>query len=210
MAKNDTTPENDSGAPSSWPGLAWRVLMNAKALLSALSVLLIGYVGLRMAGFDVLPPVLAKFGVTTVGRTLDISGSWKYRCTSIGTPFYGWGGTARIRQEVTPYGIQWKLYGQRLWETKGDESGKKTTLALPTPYAWETNWGAITPEPAVRFSYRISTNEGTIEGYAYGDIKETGGIPQTIMGKFYQLPPYKPIHGTLELKRMVNDSDTTW
>lgn len=196
--------------PQSWPEFVSLVLTNPKVFLALLVLLVLLYVLLRAAGYDVLPPLLAKLGLKTVKRNIDISGDWKYRCTVIGGPFCEWGGTASIRQEVTAYGIQWKLFGQRLWENEECEPANKVTRPLPTAYPWETNWGIITPEPSVRFGYRITTAEGTIEGHAYGDIKYSRGKPQVIVGKFYQLPPYKPVHGKLEFERILNESETSW
>lgn len=148
-----------------------------------------------------LKPALAK---------VSISGNWKYKCTVIGGPFHEWGGTAKITQETTPFGVQWRLSGQRLWETTTNASGKKTTTQLQTPYPWESNWGVITSEPGVRYGYRIATADGEIEGYAYGDIITSEGQADTIVGKFYELPPVKPQHGKMEFRRMINSSDTGW
>lgn len=194
---------------SFWDFLRW-LLLRPKVSAALLAVVVVVYVGLRVAGYDLIPPLLAKLGMTTVSRRLNISGDWKYRCTVIGGPFHEWGGRVRISQETTGYGVQWKLYGQRLWETTTDDSGKQKTQQLPTSYPWETNWGVITAEPSVRFTYRISTADGTIEGYSYGEIEETAGVPDRIVGKFYQLPPYEPVHGRLDFRRMINASDLSW
>ncbi len=199
-----TTP---NAPPSSWPMFWWRVIRDPKAVLTVLLVATAVYVGLRIAGYDIVPPLLARLGVSTIARNLDISGEWEYRCTVIGSPFYEWGGIATIRQEATPYGIQWKLFGQRLWDTKSDESGNRISRDLPTPVPWETNWGIVTSEPAVRYAYRITNEEGTIEGYAYGDIAGSTGRPDQLTGKFYQLPPYKALHGRMEFRRIVNHTD---
>ena len=179
----------------------------AVALLIAASFIAFGIYDNRQV--DLWPPRIHPRSERPVLK-FDISGDWKYKCTVIGTPFNEWGGTVEIKQETTPFEVQWKLFGQRLWEATAGVSGNKTTHQLPTPYPWETNWGTITSEPAVRFAYRIATAEGTIEGYAYGEIKESEEKPDVIIGKFYQLPPYKPVHGKLEFRRMLNSSDISW
>jgi|tagenome__1003787_1003787.scaffolds.fasta_scaffold20891541_3 hypothetical protein len=212
QGKAATTPKRkrDNNEPNSLFGLIWKILRDWKTLLTVLILAIVIYLGLRFAGYDILPPLLTKLGVSTVHRALDISGRWKYRCTEIGTPFYEWGGTVTAYERATPYGIQWSLYGQRLWESTTDATGKRMTEDLPTPYPWQTNWGVVTAEPAVRYGYIITTSEGTIEGYAYGDIENSTGRADRIIGKFYQLPPYKPSHGRMEFRRMVDASDTKW
>lgn len=194
-------------APSSWPSFVWRILNEPRMLIIILSLVLVVYIGLRIVGYDVLPPILSRLGISPVAVSMDISGKWKYKCAVIGGSFREWGGTATIRQEATPYGIEWKLYGQRFWTTTADEAGKKHTDTLATPFPWETIWGVITPEPAMRFAYRIDTDNGKIEGYAFGDIQESNGKPNQIIGKFYHLPPSSPLHGRMEMRRMVNDGD---
>jgi len=179
----------------------------ASALLIAAGFIAFGIYDNRQV--DLWPPKIHSRSEQSAS-VFDISGDWKYKCTVVGTPFTEWGGTAKIKQDNTPSGVQWKLFGERLWETSADTSGSRTTVHLPTPYQWETNWGVVTSEPAVRFGYRIATAEGTIEGYAYGSIKLLEGKPDAFIGKFFQLPPYKAVHGKLEFRRMVNSADTTW
>lgn len=139
----------------------------------------------------------------TLDVSLDLAGEWKYKCTAIGGDFYEWGGIATTRQEATPYGIQFELSGDRQWEKKADESGAMITSTLPTPYYWKTNWGAITQGRVVRFAYGIKGDGPTIEGYAFGDIKESKGRPEHIVGQFFQLPPHKALHGRLEFDRTL-------
>lgn len=201
-----TSPEKNS--PNSWPALVWK-FCEPRRLIIIISLVLVVYVALRISGHDVLPPILSKIGISPVAASMDISGKWKYKCTVIGTPFLEWGGAATIRQESTPYGIQWKLYGQRFWKTTVDESGNKHTENLLTPFPWETIWGVITPEPAMRFAYIIDIGNVKVEGYAYGDIQESNGRPNRIIGKFYHLPPSLPLHGRMEMRR-INDGDAEW
>jgi hypothetical protein len=142
---------------------------------------------------------------------ISISGNWKYRCTVIGGALHEWGGTAIITQETTPFGLQWKLNGQREWERTVDVStAKASTTQLPTPYPWESKWGIITSEPAMRYGYSIATAKGEIDGYGYGAINSSQGQSDTIIGKFYQLPPLDPVHGKMEFRRMINSTDTSW
>jgi hypothetical protein len=65
---------------------------------------------------------------------VSISGNRKYRCAVIGGPFNAWCGAAKITQETTPFGVQWSLSGERLWETTTTASDKTTTTQLQTPY----------------------------------------------------------------------------
>ncbi|HEX8559497.1 MAG TPA: hypothetical protein VF668_15450 [Pyrinomonadaceae bacterium] len=52
-----------SGDPESWPGLVYRMATNGKNLFIVLAVITFLYVGIRLAGKDVLPPLLAKLGI---------------------------------------------------------------------------------------------------------------------------------------------------
>lgn len=137
----------------------------------------------------------------------NISGAWEYICKQSGTQ-YSHGGISKIEQKTTPYGPQWNLQGTRKWVAK-KETNFKPTVVDP-PFNWQTTWGAITDENLLRFTYTITTPDGTIEGYAWGVIKGEKSKPHTIEGNFYQLPPFQPMFGTFELRRMSNDSDLRW
>jgi len=181
--------------------LLWRLITHPVSLGVALVAVFILFVALRMAGYDILEPVLHKFHLSTVPPFLDIAGKWDYKCTPIDAKFREWGGTAIIHEEATRYGITWKLFGQRKWETHTNDAGEQVRRDLQTPFPWETNWGVITPEPAVRFGYRITTVEGIIEGYAYCDVDKAKGAPTRMIGKFYQFSPFQPTHGRAEFTR---------
>jgi hypothetical protein len=199
--------------PESLWGIAWRLMANPRTAVVVVSLVVTTYLTARVAGYDLMLPILERFRTQSQTSSVDISGTWKYRCATIGRPFREWGGIASIHQEMSPYGIQWKLFGQRLWETSLDKQGKPHKQELLTPLPWETNWGAVTSatsEPMVRYGYRISTPEGTIEGYAYADIITAGTKPSRMVGKFYQLPPFQPLHGRMEFRATVDASDTQW
>ncbi len=195
--------------PASWLELIWHVLRNPRLLATVVSIVFLAYIGARLAGYDILPPLLAKIGLDTYPRSVDITGKWKYRCVAIGTN-YQHGGTCEISEKATPYGIEWRLSGHRRWFGASDGSGRANVTNLPTPYYWETQWGAITASRSVKFTYSITTADGTIEGYCYGDIQSVEKRPQVIIGKFFQLPPFKPLHGVLEFRRMSTDDDMNW
>jgi len=137
----------------------------------------------------------------------NISGDWEYICQESGTQ-YSHGGISKIEQKMTPYGMQWYLYGTRKWVSK-KETNFKPQLLNP-PFNWQTSWGAITGENLLRFTYIITTPDGTIEGYAWGTIKGGKSNPHTIEGNFYQLPPFRPMFGTVILRRMSSAEDLKW
>ena len=201
---------NGATNPNSWPGLIWWFITNPATFVVILIIAAVVYTVLRALGYDFLPPLLARLGFTTVRRAVDISGRWKYRCTVQGKPFHQWGGIIAIRQNATVSSSDWNLSGHRMWETEIDESGKSATKPLNPHVYWETKWGVITPDAGVRFAYLIAIDEGQVEGYAYGDIREKNGRPVEIQGRFFQLPPVRPLHGTVEFKRMTNDADVEW
>ena len=197
----------ECAGPQSWPALVWRIVSTRKPLLissTVMAILVIGYITVRALGFDPIANVLASAGIgkTTPVESIDIHGRWDYVCTAIGNPYYQHGGTAVITQENTPYGMEWKLSGHRRWYKQADSSGKVTTHTLATPFYWETDWAAITDRDSMKFTYSITTNDGVVNGYAYGDIKRQNGLPSKMEGMFYQLPPFKPLHGTLELTKV--------
>lgn len=86
----------------------------------------------------------------------------------------------------------------------------KRTTQRQTPYPWGSSWGVITHGPRVRYGYRIATADGEIQGHAYGDIINSEGQLDAIVGKFYELPPVKLKHGKMEFRRMINSSDIGW
>lgn len=139
------------------------------------------------------------------GKPIDITGRWKYQCTAVGTDEYQWGGTCLIEQEKAPLGITWRLSGQRGWVNRGG-----TTQRLKPSWYWQTEWGTITDKKTIRFGYSITTDQATIQGYAYGVIKEVDGVANAIDGKFFQLPPFVPEHGLLEFRRMRSNKDVAW
>lgn len=194
-----------TGEPSTWPAFAVWVILHPIVWLTALALVFLFYLLLRKHGFDPLPPLFARIGINTIGETTDISGKWKYRCTVISVDRQ-WGGTCDIEQTSTPYGIGWKLHGHRRWT----KNSALPTTPLAAAFYWEPQWGAITDRSTMRFTYSIATNSGNVEGYAYGDIKVVDGAPKAIDGKFYQLPPFEPVHGIIEFRRMSNDEDTVW
>jgi hypothetical protein len=196
---------DSTDTPSNWPSFLFWLLTHPLVWLTLILVVVLIYLVLRKSGYDPLPPLLAKFGINTVGKATDVSGKWKYRCTAIGIERQ-WGGTCEIAQATTPYGVEWKLTGHRRWGRDANHVIK----TLEPPFYWETVWGAITDKNTVRFTYSIATKSGNVEGYAYGDIKAEGGLPKAIDGKFYQLPPFEPEHGVIEFRRMANDGDTLW
>lgn len=66
MSKRPSPPAPEVPAPQdpeSWPGLVFRILSNVRTLFLILLILAIVYVGIRLAGHDVLTPVLVKLGM---------------------------------------------------------------------------------------------------------------------------------------------------
>jgi hypothetical protein len=139
-----------------------------------------------------------------LGKPINITGRWKYRCTVIGDNPYQWGGTCSVDQENPPLGTTWRLSGRREWEKRDD-----TKQTLTPPLYWETEWGTITDKKTIRFAYFI-TKDRTIRGYAFGIINEVSGVADAIDGEFFQLPPTSPEHGLLEFRRMQNENDIHW
>lgn len=172
-------------------------------IVLALVLVIIATAILRVRGYDILPGLLAKLRITAVPKAINISGKWKYRCTT--SKEDQWGGRAFIELHVTPRAVTWKLTGHRTWEKKG---GTTTTLE-PSLY-WETEWGTITDSNTIRFGYTVTTDLGTIHAYSHGVIKSVDGAPSVIDGKFFQLSPFEPKHGLVEFRRMVNDADLGW
>src|SRR5579872_1894537 len=111
-----------------WELLTKKPRFLAIALLFVLAVYIVG----RVAGYDVIPPLLDKIGVNTFPRSVDITGKWKYRCIAAETN-YQHGGTCDIEEHATPYGIEWRLSGHRRWIGSLDANGKLTSTDLNPP-----------------------------------------------------------------------------
>jgi hypothetical protein len=91
-----------------------------------------------------------------------------------------------------------------------DELQRQVVTNLSPAAFWQTDWGAITASRSLKFTYSITTKDGNIKGYASGDIQSSDGRPQVLIGEFWQLPPFKPLHGTMEFRRRINESDIEW
>jgi hypothetical protein len=199
-------PNGSQRDPSSVVGLIFRIIRRPALLLTLICVVAVAYVGARVAGYDLLPAALEKVGLNTFPKAIDITGSWRYRCIAIGQN-YRHGGTATIEEHVTPFGVEWKLSGSRRWVGSLDDAGHQIATSLPTAFYWETDWAAITASKSIKFTYSITTSDGNIKGYGFGNIEAVNGVPQEFKGEFYQLPPYKAMHGTFLFRRMANEAD---
>jgi hypothetical protein len=153
----------------------------------------------------------------------DINGYWQYRCvvhaidrgrktervTRDGDEAQH-GGTCGIQTKRTPFGIKVSLEGQRLWSAEKVSGGWKKTDFEP-PQKWTSSWGAVTGEDKIQYDYFAETKKGTLHTYAWAMIQcDERKKPCSMEGKFYQLPPYRPSFGSLELWRMKDSSDIVW
>lgn len=68
-------PRDNDSAPRSWPEFVWRILTTPTALVSVLFIVIVGYVLLRIAGYDLLQPLLGRWNVAAVPQRPDISKS---------------------------------------------------------------------------------------------------------------------------------------
>ncbi len=198
----------DGAIRTKW-GFAFAVLRSPIAVASAFALLIGVYGAFRVVGYDIVPVLLNVLGLRSYPHKVDISGRWKYRCIALGTN-YQHGGTCEVQQESTDFGIQWKLSGRRLWTGMCDPDGKCQVTTLNPPIYWETDWGIISGAASLKFTYSVGTSEGTVQGYATGAIELLDGHPSRIVGAFYQLPPFKPLHGSLEFRRCAGESDANW
>jgi hypothetical protein len=185
-----------------------------------LLVIIVAYVGARWAGSDFLPPALKLIGIE-IGPKVDISGEWKYRCTGDLSflPYeyegqkvkaYQHGGTCKIDEKWTNFGVEWTLFGMRRWVNYTSLDGTKHRDSIDPPFIWQTEWGAITGDHALRFTYNINTKDGIITGYGWGTVSPNSGVAEKIDGIFYQLPPHKPLYGTIEFLKMKNPNDVSF
>jgi len=147
-------------------------------------------------------------GVAPISDVPDISGTWEYKCTQHGGG-NEWGGVAMIRQERTPYGLSFRISGQRDWSHYWNEK-KDTTEKINPPFSWNTNWGWITGKDQIKFTYEITTVGGTIQGYAVGAVAFENGRPSSFSGSFYQLPPYQSLFGGMDFRKTKDFSDRKW
>jgi len=58
-------------APRSWPEFLWRVLTTPSALMPVLSIVIVGYVLLRLVGYDPLEPLVSRWNVAAGSQRLD-------------------------------------------------------------------------------------------------------------------------------------------
>ncbi len=143
----------------------------------------------------------------------SLVGAWKYHCSPYGAgdgDLSGWGGTCEIVEEDNWEGrVGLKILGERHWELMRRRSRETLKMVQP-PRIWSSKWMAMTGERSVKYTYSIAT-EGNIEGFAEGEILSVKGRPQRIVGKFYQLSPFRPAHGGMELKRRgPKDKGVLW
>jgi hypothetical protein len=174
---------------------------------------------------EVVGAMIALFRLVFIGDQAampDINGYWKYRCTvhaidpgrKIAVTRDGdepqHGGTCPIQTERTPFGIKVSLEGQRLWSAYKVEGEWKHANFEP-PQKWISSWGAITGEDKIQYDYSAETGRGTLHTYAWAMIKcDEREKPCSMEGNFYQLPPYRPSFGSLELSRLDDSADTPW
>ena len=140
----------------------------------------------------------------TRGR-INLVGRWQYVFRVIGRSTE-WGGVVEIDQAETDFGVEVTLTGQRHWE----KDPRKKVLA--NPIGWYSDWGTISHDEKIRFSYRIKSPAGNVDGFAVGSIGKLPNRrrPDTITGQFYKLPPDpNATHGTIELLRMASDGYKT-
>jgi hypothetical protein len=131
---------------------------------------------------------------------INLVGKWEYQFLVIGR-LTVWGGVVEIDQAKTEFGVKLGLTGQRQWE---EDPGK----VLANPIDWYSDWGTICHDGKIRFTYRIKSPEGNVDGYVVGNIGKQQNCrrPDIIKGQFYQLPPHSnPAHGTIELRRMASE-----
>jgi hypothetical protein len=138
----------------------------------------------------------------------DLSGEWEYKCTQHGVGDEH-GGVATICRDGRPYAPGFCMAGRRDWVHTWDKQGDEARTIDP-PFSWNSSWGAITEKDVIRFTYTITTQDGTINGYALGNIKYSNGRASEFTGSYYQLPPFKPQYGGLDFRRMKDSSDRKW
>lgn len=165
------------------------------------------YAGIKLDS----PPPLPDFG----------DESWEYRCTKYTAepnpnddkahidPKYEHGGTATIRAFRTPYGIRVNISGHRDW-VREDRNDKEVIRRITPPFTWSESWGAITERNELKFTYNITLDNGVITGFANGVIKYENNAPVAIDGRFYQMPPFKALHGGMIFRRMKSTEDRAW
>jgi len=185
-----------SSPPDTVPGLLYWLVTHPVYVPAVVGALVVLYLGARILGYDLIPPMLAKLGVPTYRRGVNIAGEWTYECTAFQSDLR-WGGECTIEQRATPYGLTWQLSGVRQWEAQ--PGALKVHLATPLP--WGTEWGAFVDKNTVVFVYTLSKGEGEVKGYARATITVTDGRPSRLDGNFYQLPPFQALHGALKFER---------
>lgn len=158
---------------------------------------------------------------TAIAKALDISGEWKYHCVGdlSSTPYiykdqvvksYEHGGVCQIDVNPTEFGIEWRLYGQRMWVNWTDSHGSFHKDRLSPAVNWQTDWGVMTARDALKFTYRVETSEGPVLGFGWATVSGTNNRGESIEGSFYQLPPRKTIYGTMEFRRRTSPTDVDW
>ncbi|HWC61915.1 MAG TPA: hypothetical protein VHC44_19665 [Verrucomicrobiae bacterium] len=149
----------------------------------------------------------------------DITGKWEYRSSVINKgdqpgSVFGWGGVVEITMKPTPYHVEFKLTGQREWiDELVDKKGTLKRSVLNPPYAWESDWGTITSENAIKLTYDITTDRSTIRGFISGYLRglpDISGKPQSIESYFFQMSPNSPLYGDTSFRRMASDNDRIW
>ena len=140
---------------------------------------------------------------------LDETVLLEYICaahTSSGQTEYEHGGTATIKLYRTPHGIRFQIKGRRDWKHQGSQRWE-----FDPPFCWNSDWGCVSDENEIRFTYSVTTGDGTINGYAHGQLKvDSKGRPQFIEGSFWQLSPTMPLKGGMTFRRMKDSADRKW
>jgi hypothetical protein len=218
---------NENSEPTSVWALAWRIIRNPKLLAAILALFLVAYIALRLAGHDVLPPLLGKLGLNTfpnsinisqtnaIPKSMDITGKWEYESDVINKgnkpgSTCGWGGTVEITMQPVQYGVEFKLVGQRKWVKELDRSGVIKKRGLNPSYGWQSDWGGITSERSIKLTYAITTSETVIQGLISGNLDsplDLDGRPQKISATFFQMSPNSPLFGRTLFRRMTSDDD---
>lgn len=207
--ENQDSNKNDN---MSWMGLVWRIVSNVKLLIILVVLILATYFILKFSGVDIIALLLNK-GIETqkeikVEQVVDISGSWYYRCTSLGKAFdhggYEHGGIVTFQKITTPYGEKLKIVGQRQWHTVRGNKGRDKKIKLEIPINWTTDTGQYTSRTSIEYVYNTTLKNGSYEGYSKADILlDEYGNPTKLIGTFqYRIPSEIALRGNLEFVKI--------
>lgn len=135
---------------------------------------------------------------------VGLSGNWRYKVIADNGK-YEHGGTCQISQN----GPVLRLAGMRHWKW---ENRNGIMSESHVKYSWNSDWAEVSEDGSVRFTYHITTADGGLHGFVRVQPDTAFGRVSRLEGELYQLPPIRPIHGTLlmdRLEEIVRTQDTT-